>query len=130
VRHLILQDVEVPIKWLSDLFDKYLPNTIFEMKKSFSHITSLGTMNFVTVRPTGLEVGTGAVGMCATFIIQQEAVQHFACTCSPHTTWHLLPRGSIAYAYAYQPRAEMVKHFTSAVCWSVCRHWSTSWRAS
>jgi dynein heavy chain len=48
----MLQDVNVPIKWLSDLFDKYLPNTIFEMKKSFSHITPLGTMNFVTVGPT------------------------------------------------------------------------------
>jgi hypothetical protein len=44
------QDVNVPIKWLSDLFDKYLPNTIHEMIKSFSHITPLGTMNFVTVR--------------------------------------------------------------------------------
>lgn len=55
----------MPIKWLSDLFDKYLPNTIFEMMKSFSHITPLGTMNFVTVswpvsaqctmQPTGLD---------------------------------------------------------------------------
>lgn len=31
------------------MFDKYLPNTIHEMKKSFSHITPLGTMNFITV---------------------------------------------------------------------------------
>jgi len=51
-----LQDVNVPIKWLSDLFDKYLPNTIFEMMKSFSHITPLGTMNFVTVsRPVSVQ---------------------------------------------------------------------------
>lgn len=45
-----MQDTNVPLKWLSDLFDKYLPATILEMTKSFSHITPLGTMNFVTVR--------------------------------------------------------------------------------
>jgi hypothetical protein len=45
----LLQDANVPVKWLSDLIEKYLPSTILEMKKSFSHITPLGTMNFVTV---------------------------------------------------------------------------------
>ena len=54
------QDVSVPIKWLSDLFDKYLPNTIFEMKESFSHITPLSTMNFVTVSSMSAALATAS----------------------------------------------------------------------
>lgn len=42
------QDPGVPLKWLADLFDKYVPDTLHEMKRAFSHITPLGTMNFVT----------------------------------------------------------------------------------
>ena len=37
-----------PVEWFQGLFEKYVPPTIFEMKKSYSHITPLGTMNFVT----------------------------------------------------------------------------------
>lgn len=44
------QDPSQPVKWLSDLFGKYLPATIAEMRRAFSHITPLSTMNFVTVR--------------------------------------------------------------------------------
>lgn len=44
-----------PVRWLSELCDRYLPDTIFEMKKSYSHITPLGTMNFVTTLVNILE---------------------------------------------------------------------------
>jgi dynein heavy chain len=37
------------------LFDKYVPDTIFEMKKSYRHITPLSTMNFVTTLTNILE---------------------------------------------------------------------------
>jgi dynein heavy chain len=37
------------------MFDKYVPDTVFEMKKSFSHITPLSTMNFVTTLVNILE---------------------------------------------------------------------------
>jgi len=40
------KDPSVPAKWLQDLVDKYCPASIFEMKKSFQHITPLETMNF------------------------------------------------------------------------------------
>jgi hypothetical protein len=43
------------VQWLSDLFDKYVPDTIFEMKKSYRHITPLSTMNFVTTLTNILE---------------------------------------------------------------------------
>jgi hypothetical protein len=36
------------------MFDKYLPSTILEMKNNFSHVTPLGTMNFITVSEVGL----------------------------------------------------------------------------
>lgn len=42
------KDPELPVQWLSDYFDRYIPDTILEMKKSFSPITPLGTMNHVT----------------------------------------------------------------------------------
>ncbi|GAB4813657.1 hypothetical protein N2152v2_000703 [Parachlorella kessleri] len=41
-------DPEVPLKYLRELFSKYVPATILEMKKSFQHIVPLGTMNWVT----------------------------------------------------------------------------------
>lgn len=50
-----LQDPRQPMQWLSDLFDKYVPDTIFEMKKSYRHITPLSTMNFVTTLTNILE---------------------------------------------------------------------------
>lgn len=32
----------MPIKWLSELFDKYVPECIAEMRRNYSHITPLG----------------------------------------------------------------------------------------
>lgn len=49
------KDPNVPCQWLRDLFDKYIPATIFEMKKAYSHITPLATMNFVTTLVNILE---------------------------------------------------------------------------
>ncbi len=49
------KDPEQPVKWLTDMFNKYVPGTIFEMRKSFSHITPLGTMNWVTTLVNILE---------------------------------------------------------------------------
>eukprot|EP00877_Chromochloris_zofingiensis_P015255 jgi/Chrzof1/9984/Cz04g22250.t1 len=49
------KDPSLPVKWLSELFDKYVPESTFEMKKSFSHITPLGTMNFITTLVNILE---------------------------------------------------------------------------
>lgn len=49
------KDLEQPGIWLQELFDKYVPETIFEMKKGFSHITPLATMNFVTTLVNILE---------------------------------------------------------------------------
>jgi dynein heavy chain, axonemal len=40
------KDPTVPVGWLREMFDKYVPPTIFEMKKAYSHITPLATMNF------------------------------------------------------------------------------------
>lgn len=42
------QDTTQPGKWLSEMFDRYVPETIFEMKKNYSHITPLATMNHIT----------------------------------------------------------------------------------
>jgi dynein heavy chain len=36
------QDPAVPVKWLSELFDKYVPACIEEMAREYSHITPLG----------------------------------------------------------------------------------------
>lgn len=49
------KDVQQPVKWMSALFDKYVPATIFEMKKSYSHITPLATMNWITTLVNVLE---------------------------------------------------------------------------
>ncbi|KAI3429649.1 hypothetical protein D9Q98_005734 [Chlorella vulgaris] len=40
-------DPEVPVGLLRELFAKYVPPTVFEMRKTFSHIVPLGPMNFV-----------------------------------------------------------------------------------
>lgn len=49
------QDPAIPVKWLSELFDKYVPDSITEMRRSYSHITPLG------------EEG----GLCATCFVQR-----------------------------------------------------------
>lgn len=36
----------MPAKWLSELFDKYVPDSILEMRQSYSHITPLGKPGF------------------------------------------------------------------------------------
>lgn len=36
------------MQWLTSFFDKYVPDTLFEIKKAYSHITPLNTMNFMT----------------------------------------------------------------------------------
>ena len=41
--------------WMRELFAKYVPDTIFEMKKSYSHITPLNTMNHITTLVNVLE---------------------------------------------------------------------------
>ena len=42
------KDPEQPKKWMRELFAKYVPATIFEIKKSYNHLTPLATMNWVT----------------------------------------------------------------------------------
>jgi len=49
------KDTSLPSQWLMELFDKYVPKTIFEMKKSYQHITPLNTMNWVTTLVNILE---------------------------------------------------------------------------
>lgn len=49
------KDVEQPIGWMRDLFAKYVPPTIFEMKKSFAPVTPLNAMNYVTTLVNILE---------------------------------------------------------------------------
>jgi hypothetical protein len=49
-------DPEAPSRLLRELFAKYVPATIFEMRKSFSHIVPLGAMNFVGTLCSILEV--------------------------------------------------------------------------
>jgi dynein heavy chain len=49
------KDPSLPCKWLTELFDKYVPPTILEMKKAYNHITPLATMNFVTTLVNILE---------------------------------------------------------------------------
>jgi hypothetical protein len=36
------QDPAVPVRWLGELFEKYVPDCIAEMACSYSHITPLG----------------------------------------------------------------------------------------
>ena len=50
-------DPEQPLRWLRELFGKYVPPTLFELRRSFSHVVPLGTMNFVTTLCHILEVG-------------------------------------------------------------------------
>ncbi|KAK9867723.1 hypothetical protein WJX84_004647 [Apatococcus fuscideae] len=49
------KDPEQPVAWVRELFGKYVPTTIFEMRKSFSPITPLNTMNYVTTLVNILE---------------------------------------------------------------------------
>ena len=49
------KDVEQPIGWMHDLFVKYVPPTIFEMKKAYSPVTPLNAMNYVTTLVNILE---------------------------------------------------------------------------
>ena len=49
------KDVEQPMTWMRDLFAKYVPDSIFEMKKSYSTITPLNAMNHVTTLVNILE---------------------------------------------------------------------------
>ena len=49
------KDPEQPVAWIRELFGKYVPTTIFEMRKSFSPITPLNTMNYVTTLVNILE---------------------------------------------------------------------------
>ena len=50
-------DTDVPLGWLRQRFDTYVPPAIFEMKKSFQHLVPLGTPNFVSTLCSILEVG-------------------------------------------------------------------------
>lgn len=49
------KDVEQPVSWMRDLFVKYVPPTIFEMKKAYSPVTPLNAMNYVTTLVNILE---------------------------------------------------------------------------
>jgi dynein heavy chain len=49
------KDPMQPCKWITDMFDKYIPSTIIEMKKAYSHVTPLSTMNFLTTMVNILE---------------------------------------------------------------------------
>ncbi|KAK9817742.1 hypothetical protein WJX72_001478 [[Myrmecia] bisecta] len=49
------KDPEQPVSWMKEMFTRYVPPTIFEMKKSFSPITPLNTMNYVTTLVNILE---------------------------------------------------------------------------
>ncbi|MEW5298846.1 MAG: hypothetical protein WDW36_001923 [Sanguina aurantia] len=49
------KDPQQPQAWLRGMFERYIPPTIFEMKRSFSHITPLATMNFLTTLVNILE---------------------------------------------------------------------------
>ena len=42
------KDPTQPVAWMKDLFSKYVPDTLFEMRKSYVAITPLNTMNYVT----------------------------------------------------------------------------------
>lgn len=52
-------DPAVPLGHLRDLFAKYVPPTVFELRKSFVHVVPLNTMNFVTTLCAILEVRLG-----------------------------------------------------------------------
>lgn len=55
-------DLEVPLGHLRDLFAKYVPPTVLELRQSFVHVVPLNTMNFVTTLCAILEVSWGAAG--------------------------------------------------------------------
>ena len=47
--------MEQPVGWMRELFAKYVPPTIFEMKKAYSPVTPLNAMNYVTTLVNILE---------------------------------------------------------------------------
>ena len=49
------KDPEQPTVWITELVEKYVAESIFEMKKSYQHITPLETMNFCTTLVNILE---------------------------------------------------------------------------
>lgn len=49
-------DAGVPLGWLRQLFDTYVPPAVFEMRKSFQHLVPLSTMNFMATLCSILEV--------------------------------------------------------------------------
>jgi hypothetical protein len=114
------QDPALPAKWLSELFDKYLPATILEMKRSFSHITPLSTMNFVTV-------GRGR-GRCACL------VRHARHTCMlpPPSAGARPAAGSWLHqspALHHMHTHTHTHHRTRLASVTAHRRSSTSWRA-
>lgn len=50
-------DPSVPVGYLRELFQRYVPPTLFELRKSFVHVVPLNTMNFVSTLCAILEVG-------------------------------------------------------------------------
>lgn len=44
---------------MGDLFDKYVPDTAFEMKRAYNHITPLNNMNWITSLVNIMEVRAG-----------------------------------------------------------------------
>lgn len=42
------KDPSQPVNWMRELFAKYVPDTLFEMRKSYVAVTPLNTMNYVT----------------------------------------------------------------------------------
>eukprot|EP00959_Pyramimonas_sp_CCMP1952_P142935 2992289-Pyramimonas_sp.AAC.1 len=49
------KDLQMPTDTLMKLVETYIPTCIFEMKKSYAHITPLATMNWVTTLVNILE---------------------------------------------------------------------------
>jgi dynein heavy chain len=80
-------DPEVPVGLLRELFAKYVPPTVFEMRKTFSHIVPLGPMNFVgtlcsilEVRCQGIPAAGGLLGLWAGWLTVCETVgSQFRC---------------------------------------------------
>lgn len=49
------KDVDAQLQMFQELFEKFVPDTIFEMKKSYSHITPLNQMNWTSTMVNILE---------------------------------------------------------------------------
>ena len=59
----------MPLAWLSELFDKYVPATSFEMRRAYSHATPLNAMNWATSLVNILEVVGEFVGFLLCFFV-------------------------------------------------------------